>query len=1071
MDCPYTYAELFQLDSHPFKPCQRVDAECTPLDQLLAITEKACYETKTPLVISNAHRTWNLDPELFSPNWLVTHYSSETFRPVNVRTRETESDTTYEEFLAKATGPGTTVVDSYAKDLTCPGEWQTALATSLPEYFTYLGCNDLMSKLHPSVQAENMMVYIGGPGTGTPAHTDLCSSIGQNLMTYASGDACALWFVIPSEYRKDVVEFWSTQVKENFDMETTFAPIDIFRQAKFPIHVIQQRPGDFVILPSDCPHQVVNQGTGISIKVSWNRLTVPTLIHAVNNTLPLYRSILKPEVYHVKTVAWNTFSDMLAEATRFLEDHITPSTCPGLDNFTTPLSPGTISPRFIKNFGAILKLCCDIVIEEWVCFDDILIAQETIAQRNALQSARDHHSSPSKRYYPLLDSTLFSAPQREGFSDRFHTPQSLTPGEARCDFCSADIFNRWFHCKDCFEPESGTENMAPQPADPDDGYDLCIHCYALGRTCAHGTGMVLYQNTPMDSIVKKLQDGTQTYRALRAHMSSSFQTGILPYAPIWSATEQDRPPPHFEPNVYAVLLPRKTPMTVAFTLYTQRQHLFLLTCSCCASKLPSYYLLPEPLVEYLYQGELSRAERIPSPTSKFWKDAADHFSNIPDSKWKFKCMYCQLGQYYADHFHSLTLRIPFATTRFTPQTNINFVVPLAPAVDNPLISPAESTVKVIFSELYGTTPIFSGYHAVTSLQPATLTESAERPNDPITSPGPMPSPFITQLGPVSKLQERYIALVSVLSTHLHYTLYLDNGFSHGNLIDNLQMITLQERKSREDAGNSRLAVSSSGLPRFPLERRTMETSISIFWKDIFRALNSSSSRKWVFRPGSAQKCEVQHNDHFQLANAVRIKRKRVDPVWNTSSVKVPASEVVEISEGDSSPKGPYSLRHGRVKQYSFDEVPKDMVDIYGHDDFKTETKGDSVKIVKRKFNSRKRVATSPNVETPTKAKPRRRLPTKRTPSIASNTNSAQVDLNQILFLRRFGLNDTLELLLQTKPHLRDLEKQAQGVEYRQLLMYRAKFLADPQLREVCETLENEIVAKHSLGATPPLEQE
>ncbi|KAJ1970105.1 hypothetical protein IWQ62_000144 [Dispira parvispora] len=1071
MDCPYTYDELFALTNHPFKPCQRVDAECTPLDQLLAIAEKACYETKTPLVITNAHRTWNLDPELFSPNWLVNHYSSETFRPVNVRTREAEGDTTYEEFLNRVTKPGTAVVDSYAKDLTCPKEWQAALDTRLPEYFTYLGCNDLMSKLDPSVQAENMMLYIGGPGTGTPAHTDLCSSIGQNLMTYASGDACALWFVIPSEYRKEVVEFWSTQVKGTFDMETTFAPIDILRQAKFPVHVIQQRPGDFVILPSDCPHQVINQGKGISIKVSWNRLTVPALVHAVNNTLPLYRSMLKPEIYHVKTMVWNTFSNMLAEAIRFLEDQITPSTCPGLDNFTTPLSPGTVSPRFVKDFGAILKLCCDIVIEEWVCFDDVLIAQETIVQPTALRSAQDHHSSPDERHYPLLDPTLFSTPQREGFSDRFRTPQNFTPGEARCDFCNGDIFNRWFHCKDCIDSESGTESVEPQPVDHDDGYDLCINCYALGRTCSHAAGMVLYQSTPMDTIMKKLQNGTQAYRTLCTRMSSGFQPGIIPHAPIWSAAEQDRPPPHFDPNVYAVLLPRKTPMTVAFTLYSQRQNLFLLTCSCCATKLPSYYLLPEPLVEYLYQGELSRTERIPSPTSKFWKDAMDHFSNIPESKWKFKCMYCQLGQYYADHFHSLTLRIPFATTRFTPQTNVNFVVPLAPIVDSQSIPPAESTVKVVFSELYGTTPVFSGYPVVASLHPAILTESADRLNDPITSPGAMSSPFITQWRPMSKLQERYIALVSFLCSHVLFTMYTDNEFSHGNFIDVLQMVTLHEWGSGEGVGNSSLAVSSAGLPEFPLEPHSVEKSINMYWKDIFRALDNSSQRKWVFKQGAARKCAAQHSDHFQVANSVRIKRKRADPVVKTPPAKSPTPEVVEIREEESSPKGPYSLRHGRVKRYALDEVPKDMVDIYGADDFETRTKGDSVTVVKRKYNSKKRVTAGPNSDSPVKPRARGNPPMKRVRHTPDDTNSSQADLSQILFLRRFGLNDTLKLLLQAKPHLRDLERQALSADYREILMHRAKFMADPQLREVCKTLENELVAKYGLGSSSSVKQE
>jgi hypothetical protein len=53
----------------------------------------------------------------------------------------------------------------YGKDLDCPQEWRDALAELLPREVSYLGDNDLMTKLPPHARAENMLVYIGHEGT------------------------------------------------------------------------------------------------------------------------------------------------------------------------------------------------------------------------------------------------------------------------------------------------------------------------------------------------------------------------------------------------------------------------------------------------------------------------------------------------------------------------------------------------------------------------------------------------------------------------------------------------------------------------------------------------------------------------------------------------------------------------------------------------------------------------------------------------------------------------------------------------------------------------------------------
>jgi hypothetical protein len=53
----------------------------------------------------------------------------------------------------------------YGKDIDCPDEWRSALSDLLPREISYLGENDLMTKLPPAARAENMMIYIGHEGT------------------------------------------------------------------------------------------------------------------------------------------------------------------------------------------------------------------------------------------------------------------------------------------------------------------------------------------------------------------------------------------------------------------------------------------------------------------------------------------------------------------------------------------------------------------------------------------------------------------------------------------------------------------------------------------------------------------------------------------------------------------------------------------------------------------------------------------------------------------------------------------------------------------------------------------
>src|SRR5208282_4690493 len=69
-----------------------------------------------------------------------------------------------QDFSMKSDSKEETLRRQYGKDLDCPQEWITALAALLPREISYLGENDLMTKLPPEARAESMMIYIGYEG-------------------------------------------------------------------------------------------------------------------------------------------------------------------------------------------------------------------------------------------------------------------------------------------------------------------------------------------------------------------------------------------------------------------------------------------------------------------------------------------------------------------------------------------------------------------------------------------------------------------------------------------------------------------------------------------------------------------------------------------------------------------------------------------------------------------------------------------------------------------------------------------------------------------------------------------
>lgn len=229
----------------------------------------------------------------------------------------------------------------YLKDIDCPEEWRQSLESIIPPSLFYLNehpkpytgpgskysdmppyprtkadkpiakAGDLMSSLPPDMQAKNLMCYIGHEGTYTPAHQEMCGSLSQNLMVEASDGSpeygkttipgSSIWLMTETQDRHIVSEYWRSKLGHDIDLENHFAQLQAWKKAPFTTYVVEQTPGDLVLVPPLAAHQVWNRGTR-TMKVAWNRTTVETLQWALDEELPRARAICREEQYKNKAI-------------------------------------------------------------------------------------------------------------------------------------------------------------------------------------------------------------------------------------------------------------------------------------------------------------------------------------------------------------------------------------------------------------------------------------------------------------------------------------------------------------------------------------------------------------------------------------------------------------------------------------------------------------------------------------------------------------------------------------------------------------------------------------------------
>lgn len=372
----------------------------------------------------------------------------------------------------------------YLKDIDCPQVWHDKLKEQIPPGVFYLNdstgdvggpgsveesnphglglrkgkgaarSGDLMSSLPPAMRAENMMCYIGHEGTYTPAHREMCASLGQNIMVEASGTVerdgkpckpgSSIWFMTETKDRHLVSEYWLSILGHDIEVESHFAQINAWKAAPFTTYIVEQKVGDFLLIPPLAPHQVWNRGTR-TMKAAWNRTTVETLEMALNEALPRARMVCRDEQYKNKAII--LFS---------------------LQRYSTLLSQVSVQKQTISDQGTLMELTYSPKIRQLQKDFKRLFALYT---QVLLSEMRATTSPPEKRmqYLPY---------------DSFVT----------CSYCRCNIFNRFLTCPTC---------VAPLANGDEDTYDICLECYAMGRSCRCLSKLKWVEQFPWEDLVEK----------------------------------------------------------------------------------------------------------------------------------------------------------------------------------------------------------------------------------------------------------------------------------------------------------------------------------------------------------------------------------------------------------------------------------------------------------------------------------------------------------------------------------------------------------------------------------------
>ncbi|KAK4693758.1 hypothetical protein P7C71_g3697, partial [Lecanoromycetidae sp. Uapishka_2] len=233
----------------------------------------------------------------------------------------------------------------------------------------------------------------------------------------------SIWFMTETNDRHMVSEYWLSRLGHDIEVENHFAQINAWKLAPFKTYIVDQRAGDFILIPPLAPHQVWNRGTR-TMKAAWNRTTVETLEMALHEALPRARMVCRDEQYKNRAIiyfALQKYSDLLKQV------DLQRQTANAQIRYE--LDKSSKIRQLQKDFWRLFALYTEVLLSE------MLAPVEKTEKRG--------------QYLPY---------------DSFVT----------CSYCRCNIFNRFLTCTSCVNKlENGD----------DDTYDICMDCFVMGRSC------------------------------------------------------------------------------------------------------------------------------------------------------------------------------------------------------------------------------------------------------------------------------------------------------------------------------------------------------------------------------------------------------------------------------------------------------------------------------------------------------------------------------------------------------------------------------------------------------------
>ena len=98
----------------------------------------------------------------------------------------------------------------------------------------------------------------------------------------------SFWFLTATDTAPKVATYFQETIGGELDWENHATTVEELRNAPFTVFVAEQKLGDLIIIPPRSCHQVVNHG-GLTMKLSWSRMTMKGLTMGLLYELPVYR--------------------------------------------------------------------------------------------------------------------------------------------------------------------------------------------------------------------------------------------------------------------------------------------------------------------------------------------------------------------------------------------------------------------------------------------------------------------------------------------------------------------------------------------------------------------------------------------------------------------------------------------------------------------------------------------------------------------------------------------------------------------------------------------------------------